>query len=113
MSKLQFEYRPIDAWPGERTKTRQPSQFKAPLTNTLDLLDRELTKVGARNIVFQCDVDAADIRLDGMLRAGVKPRSPAVILSFDSRHGPLSYPCDRFNDWKDKLAEEETRRHEG
>ena len=35
-----------------------------------------------------------------MLRANVRPRSPGVILSFDSKHGQLSYPCDTFDDWQ-------------
>jgi hypothetical protein len=26
-----------------------------------------------------------------------------VILSFDSKHGPLSYPCDRYTQWQDNV----------
>lgn len=43
------------------------------------------------------------IRNDGMLHTGFEPSSPAVILSFASKHGPLRLPCDRFKEWRDNL----------
>jgi hypothetical protein len=100
---MQYQFRPIDQWPGERTKSRKASQFRVSFSQTIDLLERELGKLAARNIVIQADVEPGEIRLDGMLRADARPRSPAIVLSFDSRHGPLSYPCDRYDDWQDNL----------
>ncbi len=29
--------------------------------------------------------------------------APGIILSFNSIHGPLSYPCDRYSEWTDNL----------
>lgn len=99
---MQYEFRPIDEWPGEPTPhgKRQKSQFSAPWSKTIDLLDRELGFLKATSVVIQADVSANEIRLDGMLYANSRPRSPRVVLSFDSKHGPLSYPCDRYTDWQ-------------
>jgi len=40
------------------------------------------------------------IRRDGWIRANAAPLSPAIVLSFESDYGPLSYPCDTFTDWR-------------
>lgn len=44
-----------------------------------------------------------EIRLDGRPRANARPRTPAVRISFESRHGSLTYATDRFDDWRDNL----------
>jgi hypothetical protein len=100
---MEFTYRPIAVWPGRQTARRLRSKFKASYTATLGLLDRELRHLGARNIVLQVALDESDIRLDGRPRAGSQPRHPGIILAFDSKHGPLSYPCDCYNRWEDNL----------
>lgn len=100
---LQYVVRPIDQWPGEPTRQRQPSAFTAKWSNTLDILERELRELRAKDVVIQADVQPHQLRNDGMLRAEARPASPKVILSFESKHGPLSYPCDRFHDWQDNV----------
>lgn len=96
---LQYQFRPIDEWPGEKTKVRKRSMFTAPFPKTLDLLERELGYLRAKNIVIQAAVALHEIRNDGMMRAGARPTWPGVILSFSSKHGDLSYPCDTYDDW--------------
>lgn len=95
---MRLIYRPIEAWPGKHTDPRQPSPFDAGWTETQELLERELRLLGVDEAVLQVDSPSErDFRLDGQLRADARLRSPAVILSFDSRrHGRLSYPCDTF-----------------
>lgn len=100
---MNYQFRPIDRWPWPKTKARRPSRFGTTWSKTVDLLERELGHLQARKVVIQVDVDASQVRLDGMLRADARPRSPGVILSFDSRHGPLSYPCDTFTHWQDNI----------
>lgn len=53
----------------------------------------------AKDIVLQMEITDADIRNDGWIHANARPKGPGVILSFDSKHGPLSYPCT-FGDWQ-------------
>lgn len=96
-------FRPIDHWDGAETRSRQSSNFKASYSTTLALLERELDMLRARHPVLMVDGTEDDCRLDGQLRASARLRSPRVILAFESKHGPLKYPCDRFTFWQDNL----------
>lgn len=87
--------RPGD-WRGKWTTARKDAPFEATWTATLDLLDRELFQLNARNVVLQVAVTERGVRLDGSLRADAKADHPGVILTFDSKHGPQRYQCDRF-----------------
>lgn len=97
---LQYQFRPIDAWPTTRTVNRKKSPFQASWGKTLGMLENELGHLQASGVVIQAYVDASKIRNDGMLYASAKPSQPGVILSFNSKHGPLLYPCDTFDDWQ-------------
>lgn len=90
-------------WPGKQTKFPRASRFKASLAQTQQLLDRELTMLGAKRVVLQMCITRADLRLDGTLRTGGKIRQPGVILRFDGKHGPVTIPCDRWLDWDDNV----------
>lgn len=101
---MDFTYRPIGRWPGTHAASRTSSKFKASYADTLALLDRELRQLSARSVVLQLAMSAEDIRLDGRPRANSRASShPGVILSFDSKFGPLSYPCDTYTSWEDNL----------
>lgn len=95
--------RPIDAWPGDFTQGRRYAPFRASWTHTVADLGRELRHLEAVHPVLMVDLLERDIRLDGMPRAGARPEHPGVILAFDSKHGPLKYPCDTYTDWQDNL----------
>lgn len=92
-----YTLRPIHdrSWLRPATK-RKVSQFKSNWSDTLDLLRAEVEWVNGKNLVIEVDVTDADMRLDGGIRARSKTASPAVIVSFDSTHGPLMYRCDAF-----------------
>lgn len=96
-------FRPIDVWPGAPTKTRQRAAFSAPWSGRVELLNRELRHLGAKNVILQVDIPESMLRLDGFPRADARARSPGVILALDSKFGPLRYPCDTFYDWQDNL----------
>lgn len=100
---LQYQHRPIVAWPGRHTSPRKRAPFRASYVDTLALLERELGYLQATHIVFQVALQGRDIRQDGMPRADARPAHPGVILSFDSKHGPLSYPCDTFLEFEDNI----------
>lgn len=95
--------RPITAWPGQLTRGRRRAPFFAKWHTTLADLKRELRQLQARNTVLQVAMADRDFRVDGYPRADRRPEHPGVILSFDSKHGPLSYPCDTYTDWTDNL----------
>lgn len=101
---------PISDWPGALTPEwkRKPSPFGAAFTTTLDELDREVfhvTETAAQRASAELlvAIPAEQFRLDGKPRAQAKATHPGVILSFDSKHGHLSYPCDTFNTWQANL----------
>lgn len=105
---------PIREWPGELTRERKFAPFKTaefdsyrrrstPLSSTLELLDRELRMLSAKNAEMLVAIAPSDFRLDGKPRAQAKATHPGVILSFDSKVGHLSYPCDTFTTWQDNL----------
>lgn len=100
---------PIREWPGELTRNRSRSLFKAGLSDTLQLLDREIwhltdTRAQRESGELLIAIPAGDLwRLDGRPRAHAVAEHPGVIFSLDSKHGPLSYPCDTFTTWQDNL----------
>ncbi|MFK4760326.1 hypothetical protein ACI3KS_05260 [Microbacterium sp. ZW T5_45] len=100
---------PIRQWPGELTRNRSRSLFKAGLSDTLDLLDREIwhlcdTRSQRMSAELLIAIPAGDLwRLDGKPRAHAVAEHPGVIFSLESKHGHLSYPCDTFTTWQDNL----------
>ena len=100
---MSYTVRPIDTWPGPRSRSHRRSPFKASWSRTAALLNRELRELGARNVALMIDVQESDIRLDGLLRASARPDYPGVILAFDSRYGPLKYMSDVFSTWQDNV----------
>lgn len=96
--------RAITDWPGEQTKFRRSSPFKAPWDRTLQLLKSELGQLSAKAVVLELAFREVDIRADGSgPKARAVARHPGVILSFTGKHGPLRIACDRFVSWQDNL----------
>lgn len=100
---MNFTFRPIDVWPGTPTKNRTRTPFTATYQATLNLLERELEYLKAKNIIVQIALRENDLRLDGMPKANARaPEHPGVILAFDSIHGPLKYATDVYQSgWRD------------
>jgi hypothetical protein len=99
---MKLLYRPIATWPGERSRSRQPSNFSAHWSETLATLEREVDMIGNRGrnteAVIQLAVPEGAIRQDGQLKGGrSRPAHPGVIISFESKTGPLQFACDRFD----------------
>lgn len=98
---MRLVYRPLPAiWPsGTRTPSyaRRSAPFRASWSRTINLLDSELRHISAQDpIVIEAGFQEAEIRLDGLPRANARPTDPAIIVSFESKFGPLRYGCDAF-----------------
>jgi hypothetical protein len=90
-------FRPIDKWPAPFTTSRRTPQFSATWSDTLEILERELSHLGAQEAVIQVAADERAMRLDGGLRSDAKVSHPGVILSFETRkYGPMRYFTDQF-----------------
>jgi hypothetical protein len=105
MPDVRYQFRPLE-WTGPVTPaaSRKQATFRATYPATLELLFSEAEKLGARELILQVDVFERDIRTDGLPRSNARfGESPAVIVSFESRHGPLRYATDAFTQWQDNL----------
>jgi hypothetical protein len=100
---ISWQQRPIDHWPGELTKYRSRAPFKSGWQTTTQLLDRELRQLDAKAIVMLVALEPRDFRIDGQPRANARAQHPGVILTFDSKFGPLRYACDTFDDFTDNV----------
>lgn len=90
---------PIEVWPGPETKPRIAPLFKAGYADTIKLLRTELEALGAKGAVAMQVVTkngATDLRRDGVLRAQAQISHPGVRISFESKHGPLTYATDQY-----------------
>lgn len=99
-------FRPIDKWPREVThwqERRGSGHFKATYGNTLDLLEKELAHLQAKDIIIQIETDLSEIRNDGWPRSTARISGPRVAVGFASKHGPLIYYCDDCNEWTHNL----------
>jgi hypothetical protein len=99
---MHVTFRPLPGWPYPETVERRSRHvFKAPWSNTMSLLQRELTMLGADSIVLGAGFREQDIRLDGLPRSGARePLHPGIELSFDSPHGRLVYATDAVDHWQ-------------
>jgi hypothetical protein len=100
---MDVRFRPL-VWTGPVTppdKRRSRHSFKASWPNTLDLLQRELEQLEARDVVIEADFQESDIRIDGWPRANARqPENPGVRIAFGSKHGPLVYATDSCAFWQ-------------
>ena len=104
MRHIEIQFRPMESYPVVRSKHQRRSPFKANYRHTLMLLDDELRAIDARQCVLSLDIDPNHWRRDGQPREDKPAKSPAVVLSFETKKaGPLQYPCDSFIDWRDNV----------
>lgn len=101
MAKPRFEIRPLGPWIGRVTEARRSgAAFRAVWDDTVKLLLDEVSRLDGGMLVLQVDADASHIRRDGMLHARARVGFPGVKVSFDSRHGPLTYVTDAYESWQ-------------
>ncbi|HWQ32281.1 MAG TPA: molecular chaperone DnaJ [Blastocatellia bacterium] len=102
---LQAAFRPITRWPRKPTDSwrRQRSRFRAGYRDTLDLLERELNHLKAKDIIIELFLTSKEIRNDGWPRSDARPTQPGVVLRFRGKHGDVEMPCDTFTAWEDNL----------
>jgi hypothetical protein len=99
---IDWTTRPIGIYPVPETRPsdRRNSPFRTSANAAMNLLERELAKLGARSAVLEIDVNTWDLRLDGRLRANARPQGPRVVVSAETKHGPMQWPCDTFRHYE-------------
>lgn len=99
-----LRYGAIVEWPRKLTTNRRNAPFKSTYDRSLRLLRYELERLEARNAVIQVAVKAGNIIGGGAsIRSDSVREHPGVILSFDTKDGPFSYPCDTFRTLEDNV----------
>lgn len=95
--RMKYTVRPLSDRTWLRpSSAREGSRFDSTWTKTLSLLGREIDLLGGGGVVFEVDVREQDIRVDGMIRANARAEIPAVVVAFESKHGPQMHRCDKF-----------------
>lgn len=95
--------RPISSWPGAAIGEGRRSPFDTTWSGTTSLLAHELRMLDARQVVLELAIEEEDIRRDGKPRARAVAAHPGVVLSFQSKHGPLRYATAEFDRWQDNV----------
>jgi len=92
-------------WPGtsdDRTHYSRDS-FSTTYARTLEHLEREVRYLEGSHVVFQLEVSESAIRQDGRLYAHHDPYFPGIVVTFNSKYGPLSYYSHEYGDWRANL----------
>jgi hypothetical protein len=79
-------------------RDRVLSPWDASWSRTLKDLQRELEHLEGHDVILELDILPGKIRRDGLPMADAKVRHVGVRLSFDSKHGAMSYTADRYRD---------------
>ena len=89
---MHYTTRPIVWPPRPDTYPRRWHPFSASWSQTMTLLERELRQLDGSAVIFGVSLRERDIRLDGKPRSDApEPGHPGVEISFDSKHGRLTY----------------------
>jgi hypothetical protein len=102
---IDCRFKPIEKWPTTPTPEyrRQYSRFKAGWSQTLDLLERELNHLKAKDVTVEGFFFVNEIRNDGWPKSSARPSQPGVVLSFTTKQGRMVMPCDKYTDWEANL----------
>jgi hypothetical protein len=100
-----LQIQPIEKWPSKPTPSwkRTHGRFKAGWQATLDLLERELNHLRAKDITIEGFFSRSEIRNDGWPKSSARPSQPGVVLSFTTKQGMMVMPCDSFREWEANL----------
>lgn len=102
---MHVQVRPQLTWPLEfRATSAFTDPFTATLGSTLAVLERELVMLGAHTVAVELAISEDEINSrTGWPKANARPRHQGVIISFESKHGPLRYGTDAFPRWQSNL----------
>ena len=93
---LDARFRPLLKWTRKPALAYVNSQFKTAYNRTLDLLEHELGKLDARDVLIEAGFSLDKIRNDGWPYAGSRPDHPGVVLYFKTPDGAMEFPCGTY-----------------
>ena len=105
MPRITPRFRPLpDGWTDPKDPDTHSAPFKVDDRRLWSDLSAEIVHLQDKEhpdeVVLQLDVAESDIRVDGTgLKAGATLGYHGVVVSFESRHGPLRYAADHYRSW--------------
>jgi hypothetical protein len=97
---IDLRFRPLDKWRDSPPLQHSRAAFKMSYNKTLDLLERELNNLKAKNIVIEAGFSLTQIRNDGWPYGGQAPKHAGVVLYFKNKEGrDLRFPSGRYSSW--------------
>lgn len=100
---IDLRFRPLAKWTRTPALGYARSQFKMPYPKTLDLLERELTKLDAREVIIEAGFAREKIRNDGWPFQAAVPSHPGVVLYFKTAEGAMEFPCGTYGTFDENL----------
>lgn len=101
MIDLRFVHIPRPVTKGVGIKS---GQFRSKYLDTLNMLESELGKLGAKQITIQAGFTRDKIRNDGWPYGTAKPEHPACVLQFTDRKGQaLAFRAFKYTEYEDNL----------
>lgn len=101
---IDARFKSIKSWPKKPTPaTERRNRFRSSWQQTLDLIEAELSKLKAGDIVIEAYFRPEDIRNDGWPRSNARPSHPGVVLKFATKKGQMEFACDKFKDYQQNL----------
>lgn len=97
---MRLLFRPLGEWPRPKTTHPDRSPFTNGWSDTVTLLEREIGYLIVKSkpeVLIQVDAPEGAMRLDGGIRADARVNFHGVIISFESKFGPQSFMCDKYN----------------
>lgn len=96
---IDLRFRPLEKWPEKTPLGRSKNPFNTQWVRTLDILEYELKKLNAKNILVEAGFGLAQIRNDGWPRNSELPKHPGVVLYFNGVEGALRFPAGAYAGW--------------
>lgn len=100
---LDARFRPLPKWTRKPGLEYRRSQFKTQYNKTLDLLEYELGKLNAKNVIIEAGFRLNQIRNDGWPYGGQKPEHPGVVLYFKNGEGDMQFPCGTYQKFENNI----------
>lgn len=96
---IDLRFRPLEKWPEKTALGKTRSPFKTKWGPTLDIMEYELKKLSAKNILIEAGFTLAQLRNDGWPHGSAFPKHQGVVLYFEGIDGTLRFPCGNYTDW--------------
>lgn len=104
MPRLTPRFQSLPAWPDPPDPSPTSARFKVDDARLWRDLSEEIRRLQTEDnpdeYIVQLVVDPGDVRVDGTgLKANHRIRYHGVVVSFESRYGPLRFAADHYNSW--------------